>query len=563
MARQAASSRLRVVIGINRWNDPGVQTTTKTLMKELTNEVDRWQAELNAVYPGVAVVVGHLVELGIRDGAGNLVDGDVLRELLKTPAAEGVKFKKMFPYAAVREALVTSGATWRAAKELFGHRKEVWLHVGDDDVVDYGSLFASYAQEIVDSQVDGAPSELMRIGGGYRHDPWEIDRPKGMPQPPEGYDASFSAKLTVLLAEADNLHRQAMSSGRLHLGAFSERNTLLNARYLEQLLPAFSPAAAKTQSYPDIAVPMNRKMFMKGLLTEKRSRFLSEPRFQVTTSVSGKKGTFTESDSLRFLTDQDEVRHTGKTLAWIARNFRFGGVGKAHNLTFGMNINHMLGKSTKLVVRKTLRSLLDPQQRAVLLSQLGDELGDEPAELVADTRTKLLRAQQINDRFEKLLAKGLENYSLEELLTELRGYATQPPPRWYLRETGTQISSSAQTSPRIQVGNHTRRDRGRKDRRGATPPRTVHRRRPGATELRQVEHRVRWGELKDNWRKVKDAFITAGLETRWKLPARICARGPADGRERHRRSRGPRRGRAGVRADGGLCRGVPAVHRRD
>ena len=67
---EQAASRLRVVIGINRWNDPREDTSTERVESELAVEVDDWQAQLNQQFPGVAVVVGHLVELGVREDVG-------------------------------------------------------------------------------------------------------------------------------------------------------------------------------------------------------------------------------------------------------------------------------------------------------------------------------------------------------------------------------------------------------------------------------------------------------------------------------------------------------------
>src|SRR5205823_4743012 len=85
-------------------------------------------------------VVGHLIELGVRDGQGRLVDGDALRQLLATERAAGVRYKLRFPYAAVRGALVRSEAVWRQMRQLFAdeeHLDEVWLHLGDQDAVSY------------------------------------------------------------------------------------------------------------------------------------------------------------------------------------------------------------------------------------------------------------------------------------------------------------------------------------------------------------------------------------------------------------------------------------------
>ena len=433
---QMAVSRLRLVFGINRWNDPKVATSTAALVRELTEEVDQWQRMVDSVLPGVAVVVGHLVELGVRDGGGRLVDGDAIRELLASGAGRGIPFTLQFPHSAAREALVTSEVAWRFGQWLFAHSDEVFVHFGDADSVspfnpEAGgvSVLSRFREEILASKgAGGSPSELVRIGGGYAHTPVEIDRPvSGL-----GYQPSYSAKVTVLLAEADNLHRGIMSTGRYHLGIFSERNTLINARYLVGLLPGLSPKRAANMSYPEIALPMNQVMHGMGVLTEQQSKFLTDPASRLVTSVSGERSTLDEKDLRPFLGSNGVVSFPGETLHNISHRLgRFSRLRKARNLTFRTNITRMLAeKVLGLADRQTLTSLLTPRLRAMVLRQLGEQ--DE--HLIVDTRDKLLLAQKLNDRFEDLLSTGLEA-PLEELLSQLRGYQSGPEPDWYIQET--------------------------------------------------------------------------------------------------------------------------------
>ena len=302
----------------------------------------------------------------------------------------------------------------------------------------------------MDGRQDGSPSQWVRLGGGYTHDPLEIDFPRGAPSPlPEHYEPSFSAKLTILLAEADNLHRKLMASGEFHLGGFSERNILLNARYMDLLVAGFSPAKAANLGYPDVAQPMNWTMYRQGVLNDKQSRFLSQRDAQVVTSVGGTGSSstaFRSKDAHGFLTTEGKVRYPGETLEWISSHFSSfltsGPVGRGGRatLTFRPNVTVQYGIAIGLGGWKTLGFLLDTHQRQVVVPFLGEK----HAPVVAETREKLLRAQKLNDRFEQILEDGLDLYSIDELVTMLGGYDTPDGtdeadtlPLWYRLETGT------------------------------------------------------------------------------------------------------------------------------
>ena len=156
--------------------------------------------------------------------------------------------------------MVGSAAALARLRELWRFNDEVWIHIGDGDVVDTVnpaggntvSLLARFAAEIRDSAV-GGPSPLVRLGGGYAFSPVELEYgPRRGPAAGEAAREGDAARLTLDLVEADNLQRALMSEGRWPRGYFTEQNTLLNSRYVEHLIGAMGQDEASRLGMPDL-----------------------------------------------------------------------------------------------------------------------------------------------------------------------------------------------------------------------------------------------------------------------------------------------------------------------
>ncbi len=159
-AGQRWRSGLRMVIALNRFNDPRrsqvrwVQPygTTDQVERELAAAVSYWQQQVDAVAPGIVTVIGQMVEPSVWDH-GRLVDADVVRHLMTKGR---IKHWRRFPYAGARQAIVGSAEALARLRELWQFNDEVWIHLGDSDVVDTVnpaggnavSLLARFAAEI-------------------------------------------------------------------------------------------------------------------------------------------------------------------------------------------------------------------------------------------------------------------------------------------------------------------------------------------------------------------------------------------------------------------------------
>ena len=395
MFRRAAGprwqSRLRMVIAVNRFNEPKRSRahwedrlpygTTARVEQELAEAVAFWQREVDAVAPGVATVIGQVVEPPVWDN-GRLVDPDVLRHLTMT---ESFRYWRKFPFAGLRQAMVGSGAALARLRELWRLNDEVWIHVGDGDVIDTInpaggntlSLLERYAREIRDSAGEG-PSPLVRLGGGYAFSPRELEYgPRRGPAVGEAERLGDAAKLTLVLVEADNLQRALMSEGKWPRGYFSEQNTLFNSRYLEQYFSAMGQDVAKLLKMPDLFLGTHARLGELGLLSDEHSRFLSDAAARLVTSAHGRRSVVRPQDTrgmLRPRLDEDsglitgfEVLRPGRTLREFSIVVAKQGVKpKDRNMTFRPAQYLRVGKALGL---KAEASLFDPQTRPQALTQ--------------------------------------------------------------------------------------------------------------------------------------------------------------------------------------------------
>ena len=85
--RELGRHRMRMVIGVNRWNDPNSDLSTAELEEQLRGEVLAAQAEINGLGLAGVSVVGHVVEAPVWDRDGRVVDGDVWREVRRELSA--------------------------------------------------------------------------------------------------------------------------------------------------------------------------------------------------------------------------------------------------------------------------------------------------------------------------------------------------------------------------------------------------------------------------------------------------------------------------------------------
>ncbi|HMH90787.1 MAG TPA: hypothetical protein VK586_06830, partial [Streptosporangiaceae bacterium] len=454
-------SRLRMVIAVNRFNDPRRDRavwkgrlpygTTDQVERELAEAVGYWQREVDRIAPGVATVLGQVLEPPVWDG-DRLVDADVLRHLMMT---QPTPYWRRFPYAGVRQAMLASGAALERLRELWRVNDEVWIHSGDSDVVDTTnpaggnavSLLARYSQEIRGSAVDG-PSSLVRLGGGYAFSPVELQYgPRGAPPTGEPEQLGDAARMTLLLSEADNLQREIMSGGRYPMGYFTEQNTLLNSRYVEQFISAMGQDVASALGMPDMFLGLHVRLWQLGLLSDEHSRFLSDPPARVLTSAHGRKTTIGPEDMREVLRPRTDGagRITGFEILRPGRTLReFGALAsrKDRNMTFRpvQYLRVRLGMGSELG-RSALGALFDPASRPQALAQRLGEVrqapGTAPAERLTaqlrDSGSKVAGSARLGGTFEDLLA-GRWAEPADELLAALRDYASRPLPDWYLDE---------------------------------------------------------------------------------------------------------------------------------
>ena len=154
----ARADHARVVIGLNAWNDPrDTSLTTADVEARIAREVDEWQTRIDAELPGLVTVAGYVLEPPVydtkRDGTKALIDPDLLRTHLYRNEA-GPVFAARYPFAGVREGMITSRATLERMRELKDSHSQVFLHIGDGDPVSYKptnhdtSIFEHYAHSI-------------------------------------------------------------------------------------------------------------------------------------------------------------------------------------------------------------------------------------------------------------------------------------------------------------------------------------------------------------------------------------------------------------------------------
>jgi DNA-binding response OmpR family regulator len=467
MFARAAGSRwrsgLRMVIALNRFNDPRrsevrwVQPfgTTEQVERELAAAVRYWQQQVDAVAPGIVTVIGQMVEPSVWDHE-RLVDADIVRHLM---TGRRIKHWRRFPYAGVRQAIVGSAEALARLRELWQFNDEVWIHLGDSDVVDTVnraggngvSLLARFAAEIRRSaaETDG-PSPLVRLGGGYAFSPAELEfgprhgRPEHAP-----VRLGDAARLTLLLVEADNLQRALMSEGRWPRGYFTEQNTLLNSRHAGLLISAMGQDAANRVAMPDLFLGLHARLGELGLLSDERSRFLADPAARVLTSAHGSKTTIGPDDMRDVLSPQlgnrgqvsgFRILRRGRTLREFGILARQGIRRKDRNMTFRPTQYLRVGKALGL---RTEESLFDPDTRPQALARRLRSLGVEPDEMAAarsrahllDTGPKVAAAAQLAARLEEILARQWGR-PIDELLAELHNYPGEPLPAGYVAEFG-------------------------------------------------------------------------------------------------------------------------------
>jgi hypothetical protein len=454
-------SGLRMVIAVNRFNEPRrgrVQWTdrlpygtTARVEGELVAAVEYWQRAVDAVAPGVASVIGQMVEPSAWDG-DRLVDADVLRHLMMKKA---IKHWRRFPHAGVRQAMVGSSVALARLRELWRFNDEVWIHLGDGDVIDTTnpaggnavSLLGRYAREIRDSMAAG-PSPLVRLGGGYAFSPRELEYgPRGGPAEGAAERLGDAARLTMLLVEADNLQRALMSGGRWPRGYFTEQNTLLNSRHVADLIRAMGQDVANRLDMPDLFLGLHARLAELGWLSDEHSRFLADPAARVLTSAHGMKTTIGPNDMRDVMSPRTggDGRIAGFDILWPGRTLRRFGMLATHGLTRkdrNMTFRPMqFLRVGKVMGLRREGSLFDPDTRPRVLAQRLAQLRRAQAGVVTDrlrahlldTGPKAAAAAQLTARMERILARGWRE-PLDGLLAVLREYASEPLPDWYTAE---------------------------------------------------------------------------------------------------------------------------------
>ncbi|HET6213543.1 MAG TPA: hypothetical protein VFE14_11835 [Micromonosporaceae bacterium] len=462
-------SRLRMVIAINRFNDPNRHRaqyrgglpygTTALYEQELAEEVDYWQREVDRVAPGVATVIGQMLDPPVwEDGqvGQTLVDADVLRHVMMR---EPTRYRLRFPFAGVRQAMLASWSALSRLLELWLCNGEVFILLCDSDVVDTTnpaggnrvSLLPRYAQEIRDSASEG-PSPLVRVGGGYDFSPEELEYgPRGAAPPgtPPGR-LSDDARLTLVLVEADQLQRQIMDRGDQPMGYFSEQNLLLNSRYVEQVISALGQDVANALGMPDVSLGLHVRLRQLGLLTEEHSRFLADPAARVLTSAHGTKTTFNAHDVREVLRPRAgdagqitgwQILQPGRTLRRFGVLARHGITFKARNMTFRPMQFLRVGAALGLGKPSTLGPLFDPDTRPQALARALQQIRQNPGTALADqlraqlhdSGPKVAAVAQLAGAVEELLAEHWTK-PVDQLLADLHNFQARPYPDWYLAE---------------------------------------------------------------------------------------------------------------------------------
>src|SRR5262249_29053753 len=182
--------------------------------------------------------------------------------------------------------------------ELKASSGEVWVHLGDSDVLNLvntregntRSVFDRFRREIRSSRVDGQPSPLWRLAGAVTYSAAEIDGSRD--DVDTGAEPSFDAKLTVLLCEAHQLWSRVLSEGEYPMAHFTEQNTLLNTSYLGEVLDSLSQQTAQKVGVFDFNDGLHRQLRRLGRHKSTVSVFLSDPDAQLVTSVRGPKSTY-------------------------------------------------------------------------------------------------------------------------------------------------------------------------------------------------------------------------------------------------------------------------------
>ena len=346
------SSRMRMVIGVNQWNDPRDGDRSPAQREAaLVAEVARDQALVDAELggPGLATVVGHLLDLPVRDEPrdgtpGRVIDADVWWELRQA----GVRVDNLrlsFPFAGAQHALVASPTFWGYLQQLRALVGDVFVHFGDSDVISLvnprggntRSVFDRLEEEIRQSRPRAdEPSRLVRLGGSVTYSPREIDSYRSQADAAPG--PSFVARVNMVLVHAHQLWARELASQ--NLAYFIESNTAVNAsllgpvltgdgRKVPGLLASMSQQAAQAQGAFDYTYGMHQRLTQLGL--HPWSRFLVDPPAQVVTSVRGAKRTFDEEDLARVAQRRGDrwlPTAPGSTL------LRLGTLKKASNYSF-------------------------------------------------------------------------------------------------------------------------------------------------------------------------------------------------------------------------------------
>jgi hypothetical protein len=245
----------------------------------------------------LAVVIGHVINAPPENPAGQ---------------------EYSFPYADVRRSLAAGKTARGLIAQLRAFASEVFVHFGNANVLSLGTVFDTYTDVINRSRRtnDGGRSLLARLGGGFDYDLTELnaldaaDRSRHAAPgtstsgaPAAGSAAAgaamLSAKLTMLVQEADQQLRWVLASGEIRMGLFSEANTLINSTVLAKLRDGMRQDVARERKTQDIALGVQRQMARRGLLRRGRSVFLSDPAARVVLSARGQPSKLLRIERLR------------------------------------------------------------------------------------------------------------------------------------------------------------------------------------------------------------------------------------------------------------------------
>ena len=508
--RELGRHRMRMVIGVNRWNDPNSDLSTAELEEQLRGEVLAAQAEINGLGLAGVSVVGHVVEAPVWDRDGRVVDGDVWREVRRELSARprnsplrqrverrlaevlttrmtGRRRKERagsqqfllerqlnFPHAGVQHAIVGSATFLRYWGELGQvHPNRVFVHFGDSDVVSLTNPRGGNSQSVFDHFTEvisrshpseGGFSALVRLGGAVAYSTDEIDtylvEAGYLPPRAFGGEPSPLAKFNALLAQANQLIAAELATGDYPVGYFLEPNTLINADYLgplrtsdgnttDGLLPAMSQLSATRARGFANTYAVHRRLRELRLHKRPHSRFLGRREAQVQTSTRGARRTYVWKH-LHEVADEvtvtDEV--TGEVARWVPK---FPGrtlfVLGAKQLATNFTFN-----PTRLLA--TLGSLTGLGSREKV-KELFDP--DRRAAALArldptrrrETARKLVAMYKVNSRVETLMSNGLTG-TLDELFDYLRRYGEQPDPDWYVNELD-RFGDTAARTPHVDL----------------------------------------------------------------------------------------------------------------